>query len=253
MSTGDQTSKASSRQAAGEPYDVFRVGMKLPPFWPEEPSLWFAQVEAQFALTGITVDATKFHTVVGQLDHRYMLEARDIIEHPPATDKYPKLKAELIRRLSDSREKRIQQILTHEELGDRKPSQFLRHLQTLAGPNVPESFMATLWSSRLPTNIQTVIASQPDLPLQSVADLADRIHEIAPAPAPTWPASTAVASTSTNNNSEINERLIDELTQVSSIASVVPCTETIASVKSVAGCTEYHMLLRKYPTITQPS
>ncbi|GBP35074.1 Retrovirus-related Pol polyprotein from transposon 297 [Eumeta japonica] len=68
----------------------------------------------------------------------------------------------------------------NEELGDRKPSQFLRHLKSLAGPTLPEDFLRTIWSSRLPTNLQTIVASQMSTPLDSVAELADRIKDIVP-------------------------------------------------------------------------
>lgn len=159
---------------------VLRVGVRVPPFWPDDPALWFAQVESQFTLSRITTDDTKFCYVVGQLDHQYAAEVKDVITTPPATGKYDKLKAELIKRLSDSQQKRVKQLLMHEELGDRKPSQFLRHLEGLAGPTVPKDFMTTLWSSRLPQSIQTVVASQTDLSLEKLAELADKVHEIAP-------------------------------------------------------------------------
>ncbi|KAJ8737944.1 hypothetical protein PYW08_000539 [Mythimna loreyi] len=67
-------------------------------------------------------------------------------------DRYEKLKTELVRRLSASQERKVKQLLMHEELGDRKTSQFLRNLQGLAGPAVPEDFVRTIWSSRLPTS-----------------------------------------------------------------------------------------------------
>ncbi|KAJ8729839.1 hypothetical protein PYW07_016877 [Mythimna separata] len=160
--------------------DVFRVGVRVPPFWPEKPAIWFAQIEGQFAISNITADTTKFYYVVSHLDPRYAAEVEDVIVNPPAADRYSRLKTELIKRLSESSEKKVHQLLTHAELGDRKPSQFLRHLQHLAGPTVPDEFLRTIWSSRLPSNIQSIIASQATSPLNVLADLADRIHDVVP-------------------------------------------------------------------------
>jgi hypothetical protein len=47
------------------------------------------------------------------------------------------------------------------EIGDRKPSQFLRQLRTLL-PDVPDDFLRTIWSSRLPSNIQAILAFHPE-------------------------------------------------------------------------------------------
>lgn len=202
--------------------EVLRVGVRIPPFWPEEPALWFAQVESQFVLSKITSDETKFYYLVSQLDHRYAAEVKDVITKPPLTDKYTKLKSELIKRLSASQEKRVKQLLMHEELGDRKPSQFLRHLQSLAGPSVPEEFLSTIWSSRLPTNIQTVIASQVDLNLDKLADLADKVHEIVPS-------TPQVASTSKSHNSSSSHEYDDLVRQVSELTrQVSKLTEQVA-------------------------
>ena len=65
-----------------------------------------------------------------------------------------------------------------EETGDRKPSQFLRHLQGLAGTSVPESMLRTLWFGRLPFNVQAILAAQKDLYLEKLADLADSISKL---------------------------------------------------------------------------
>ncbi|CAK1593602.1 unnamed protein product [Parnassius mnemosyne] len=185
----------ASTDASDTSSEVFKVGVRVPPFWPEEPEIWFAQVEGQFAISGITSDFTKFSYVIGQLDHQFSKEVKDIIINPPASDKYIKLKTELIKRLSTSHEKKVKQLLMHEELGDRKPSQFLRHLQSLAGPQVPDDFLQTIWTSRLPRSIQTVLAAQPSASLEVLADLADRIQDIVPSSPQV--ASTCPASTST--------------------------------------------------------
>jgi hypothetical protein len=70
------------------------------------------------------------------------------------------------------------ELLTLEELRDRKPSQFLSLLRGLA-PDVPEDFLYTIWSSRLPPNIQTILAGQQECSLDASARCADRISEMA--------------------------------------------------------------------------
>lgn len=157
---------------------VESVRVKVPPFWPDEPTLWFAQLEGQFSLAGISADITKFNYIVANLEYKYIIEIKDIIKNPPPTDKYEKIKHELISRLSSSQEQRVRQLLTHEDVGDRKPSQFLRHLQGLAGPNVPDDFIRSLWSGRLPTHIQVIIASQPRSTLDELATLADTVNDV---------------------------------------------------------------------------
>jgi hypothetical protein len=125
------------------PAEVSRVGVRLPPFWVERPPVWFAQTEAQFLLAGVSSEKSKFFHVISQLDHRYAAEMEDIINFPPEGDPYTTLRLELVRRLSPSREQRIRQLLTLEEMSDRTPSQFLRHLRVLA-PDVPENFLYTI-------------------------------------------------------------------------------------------------------------
>ncbi|XP_071576404.1 uncharacterized protein [Temnothorax nylanderi] len=157
---------------------VGRVSVRIPPFWNDEPELWFAQLEGQFVLSGITADTTKYSCAIAQLDSRQIKEIKDIITQPPEENKYEAVKRALIQRLTVSQEQRTRQLLELEEIGDRKPSQFLRHLRTLAGSNVPDSLLRTLWLGRLPTQMQMVLATRIDDPLNDVAEQADRIHEM---------------------------------------------------------------------------
>lgn len=187
------------------PSDIFKVGVRVPPFWPEEPEIWFSQLEGQFANAGISSDTTKFYYVISQLDRQFSKEVKDIIVNPPENNKYAKIKAELIKRLSDSRERKMQQLLMHEELGDRKPSQFLRHLEGLADRQLTDEFLRTIWVSRLPPNIQTVLAAQPATPLEVLAEVADRVHDIAS------PSAVNVASTSNVSAIDTMAREIAEI------------------------------------------
>jgi len=101
---------------------VSKIVIRVPPFWPEEPELWFLQLERQFALCGITDDEAKYAHVLSKIEPGQAREIKDMIIHPPTADKYRTIKKALIQRLTDSQEQRIRQLLEHEELGDRKPS-----------------------------------------------------------------------------------------------------------------------------------
>jgi hypothetical protein len=50
---------------------IYRVAVRLLPFWPDKPALWFAQVEAQLELAGVTSQKTKFNQVVAQLNQQH--------------------------------------------------------------------------------------------------------------------------------------------------------------------------------------
>lgn len=160
--------------------EVCRVSVKLPAFWPDKPAVWFAQVEAQFQIAGITADNTMFNYVIAQLDQKLAAEVEDLITRPPVKgQQYLKLKEELIRRLSMSEEQRVRQLISEEELGDRRPSQFLRHLRSLAGGALSdENILRQLWLRRLPQQVQAILASQAELSLDKLADLGDKVMEI---------------------------------------------------------------------------
>jgi hypothetical protein len=86
------------------------------------------------------------------LDEKYVAEVEDIINSPPQQDPYTTLETELVKRLCPSRDHRTRQLFAFEEMVDRRPSQFLRHLKSLA-PDIPDNYLRIFWTSRLATNI----------------------------------------------------------------------------------------------------
>jgi hypothetical protein len=135
--------------------------------------VWFAQAEAQFALAGISNERLKFYHFISHLDHRYATEVEDIITSPPTSEPYMVLKDELVRRLSPTPEQRICRLLTAEDIGDCRPSQFLRYLRSLA-PDVSENVLRSIWTSRLPQNIHCFLAGLNETNLDAAALCADQ-------------------------------------------------------------------------------
>ncbi|XP_045785198.1 uncharacterized protein LOC123880872 [Maniola jurtina] len=221
----EKLKKLSEENAAlqarlGEKSQVCKVTAKIPPFWAHKPIIWFATVEAQFEIAGIITDSTKYSYVLGHLDQKYSQEVEDIITNPPPIgQRYTRLKDELIRRLSMSEEERVRQLISDEELGDRKPSQFLRHLRSLAGSALSdENILRQLWMRRLPQQVQVVTASQLELPLDKLAELADRVVEVTN-PKQVSACATAQSAPSTSTLNTLMEK-VEELTkQVAALSS----------------------------------
>ena len=88
--------------------NVAAISVKIPPFWPSDPQVWFAQVEAQFSTRGITAQQTKFDYIVASLSPEFATEVRDFILQPPTTHPYATLKEQLIRRIAASEQRRFQ-------------------------------------------------------------------------------------------------------------------------------------------------
>ena len=155
---------------------IATTSLRIPSFWPKKVALWFKQLEAQFLIGNITKDETKFGYVVAQLDGKYAEEVEDVICNPPAENKYAALKEELIKRLSDSDSTRVRKLLESEEIRDRTPTQFWRHLKKLADSAVSDEFLTEMWKNRLPIKTQLVLAATSDKDGSKLAEIADRVH-----------------------------------------------------------------------------
>ena len=77
-----------------------------------------------------------------------------------------------------SKRRKIQRLLNTETLGDRKPSQLLRYMRSLAGDTNDNIIRHIFFLQRMPPIIQTIQATiDKDVTLDKAAEVADQIME----------------------------------------------------------------------------
>lgn len=155
--------------------------IKLPPFWEEDPQLWFLQAEAIFGTYRIQSQNRKAQIVIGQLPYKILTQIADLARNP-GPNPYDELKRRLIETYSQSQERRIIRLLEETRLGDQKPSQLLRHMQTLSGNTCTPEVIRTVWLRALPSKVRSILASLAQDDLNQLAVTADKIIEVDASP-----------------------------------------------------------------------
>ena len=197
---------ATPRQAPA----VHNVAVKIGPFWKQNAKLWFKQLEAQFQLARITQSETKYYHVIAKMDADVLQCCSDLIqsfENSAETDKYEKLKTRIVSEYTMTESVRMQMLFQQCELGDRKPSQLLRELRTLAaGVVTDENLIRKIWLQRLPETTQAVLRVLADtIDVHELATKADQLFDI------TKSSTTSVMTIKKDNPSEL--QLIQEQIQ----------------------------------------
>ena len=178
MAGSEDEDYKSPENVVKTPSEVYKVSVKIPPFWSDRPEVWFFQIEAQFKIGGITSEETKFNYIVAQLEPRYVENIWDIVTGK-SEQKYADAKNRLLGLFQESETNRMKKLLTGMDMGDLKPSQFLQKLKTLATSNISETLLKTLWLEKLPDYMKNIIlVSNEELP--KLAAMADKIADMNP-------------------------------------------------------------------------
>ncbi|XP_064476200.1 uncharacterized protein LOC135390135 [Ornithodoros turicata] len=158
---------------------VAHFAIRLPPFFRSRPEIWFQQAESQFALGHITSQIIKFHHVLSVLPEDVLLQIADTLSTPAALEPYDALKAAVIGRSQPSDRQRLQEIISSEALGDRKPSDLLRHMQAVLGnASFDEKLLRELFLSKLPPTVQLALSVADSTNLAALASRADKAMEL---------------------------------------------------------------------------
>lgn len=173
MTQDDENDNKSTNVA-----NIYKVSVKYVQFNKDDPEIWFKQLEAQFGLSGITVEDTKYGHLIAALDPQTTKHVREKILNPPAQNKYSDLKKAILERIGDSDKIKLDRLLSGLQLGDKKPSQLLREMQALAEGRLNEPVLKNLWLQRLPTNVQEILSCLDGTDIEKMAVTADKISEI---------------------------------------------------------------------------
>jgi hypothetical protein len=157
--------------------ELSRVSFRAPSIWKSDVDLWFLQIESNFKIAGITDPKTQFHCVVTALDVEVLSYVSDLIIAPVTDDSYNQLKTRICQQFSLSETSRLRVLLQELTLGDKRPSQLLHEMHTLAGKKISDEVLKTLWLQRLPIHTQQILSVSKDT-LPDLAEMADKITEV---------------------------------------------------------------------------
>nr|CAH7728487.1 unnamed protein product [Callosobruchus chinensis] len=126
------------------------IAMPFPPYNTQNPALWFRQIESCFYCTGITEELLNDETA----------------------DKYSQLKTKIIGIQSTKNE------LEKQQIGDRKPSEFLRCLEEIASKHrsFPTHLIRSIWISSVKPHVCNVLRTNPNTTLERLCFIADILH-----------------------------------------------------------------------------
>ena len=150
------------------------ASLKLPDFWEQNASAWFAQAEAQFAIRDITVDDIKFYHVVASLTSATAGRVVSLLERPPTKNKYAALKAHLLDTFGLCESERARQLLSLPGLGDSKPSALMDHMLALLGDHQPCFIFKEIFLQQLPEQVRLALANSTITDFRQLAREADK-------------------------------------------------------------------------------
>lgn len=167
-------------QVQRQDFQISANQLKLPPFWNNCPESWFIVAEAQFRASNITTENRRYTHLLASLTPDIIQQVRDLIQNPPDESRlYSCFKEKLLDRLTPNEEQRIASLLYQTEMGDRKPSEFYRHMEQLVGQSneIGRNTIRKLFLNRLPKPIERSLILLENQPINDQLQIADKLWE----------------------------------------------------------------------------
>lgn len=183
---GEDDDTVDQAETALEVLAAAQRAPRLPLFYKDDPEFWFGQLESTFQNHRITRDESKFSHLMAnaapELQPYLAGVYREVV--PPNSSRYELFKTRVIQGFATSEEAKFRKLMTGQCLGDKKPSQFLAILKTMAPVACGDTVMKSLFREQLPDNVRSILSVLPTTTtIDEMAVVADRLMESNPPPA----------------------------------------------------------------------
>jgi hypothetical protein len=134
----------------------------LPEFWVGDPNKWFESIEGTFTFLNIGSSQTKYQMAIGVIPGDCLDVVRDQVHRNPGEypDPYGELKMRLTGTFGNSRWQLAQELISHLDLGDLKPSVLMSMMQALLPPeDKSDALFMALFLRKLPITWRNQLAA----------------------------------------------------------------------------------------------
>lgn len=146
-------------------------------FSKQNPSTWFKVTEERFEYLGITSDEDKFWVVLKCIGPALFDELEAFLPSLRPENKYPILKTEILRKLAQSEDDKLDRLLRESNIGKRTPSEYFNVIQSLSSGIMNQDAALRFWWKGLPTDI--AISVDPEIHNLDTAAAVEKANRIA--------------------------------------------------------------------------
>ncbi|XP_076383969.1 uncharacterized protein LOC143261351 [Megalopta genalis] len=153
---------------------------KIPAFYREDPTLWFAMVESTFRTSHITAESTMADSIARELDYEIAATVRDLcLKVPCLPNVYTLIKERIIAMYGQFSEANLCRLLKGQVLTDGRPSLTLARLKNLNNGACDDGVLMSLFMELIQPAHRPILASTVISDPDKLASVADRLYEYA--------------------------------------------------------------------------
>jgi hypothetical protein len=155
---------------------VSTLQIKLPSFWPEDPTSWFCLVEGQFTLRNVVDPVTCYYHVLAALLVDLVHLVQHVLYEETGPESYAQLRASLMASHSVSNYQKMERMMRLPPFGDCKPSMKLAEmLEFCPAGELSTAVFAFLFLQRLPQEIRVLLSEDDPANMRAIAEKDDRL------------------------------------------------------------------------------